>query len=62
MLLLLQRFSSFQTSLPQNRCEPAVGSKLAQGKGVLMFQYPTIFKLKCVQKAGNGGPASGGLG
>ena len=53
MLLLLQRFSSFQTSLPQNRCEPAVGSKLAQGKGVLMFQYPTIFKLKRVQNAGN---------
>ena len=61
MLLPFQHFSSFRTSLPENGCKPAIGSKLAQGKGVLMFQYPTIFKLKRVQNAGNEGSASGGL-
>ena len=53
MLLPFQHFSSFRTSLPENGCKPAIGSKLAQGKGVLMFQYPTIFKLKRVQNAGH---------
>ena len=62
MLLPFQHFSSFRTIFPHNRCEPAIGSELAQGKRVLVFQYPAIFKLKGVEMAGNGGTSSGDRG